>query len=166
MDEQTGIGVANLPHLDERVPGELGEYGRRVWVKLVADLKRSSFLRQADREPFTRYCDILGRYWKMSETIEREGETVKVPTIAKNAAGEPGVMIRRHPLLAELRASASELRHIEDRLGMNPAARASLLASVLRRRADDGLFGGGTQTDDVPGAAPENPENADPGQFH
>lgn len=143
---------------DPSIPAELDERGRAVWERIVPPLRRAGRLKTTDLEAVTRYCDLVGVYWKLSETISAEGETMKVPTIAKGEGGEVSFMWRRHPLLSERRAVAKSLEGIEDRFGMSPRARADLVNKQLGRGSamlpgELPLQGGGESGDDR--AAPD-----------
>ena len=150
--------------LDFGVPSELCERGRAVWMRVAADLSKAGRLKPTDREALARYCDLVGQYWHISQTIREEGETLLVPTVAKGADGTSGMMRRRHPLLTEQRAIAQGLKDLEDRFGMSPLARANLvskLAGGLPGSGDGYLPGFGDDAGDG-----EEGYDADPGRFN
>lgn len=132
MDQEEADGLKAGAEIDDAVPHRLDEFGREVWLRVVPDLKRAGRVKATDLEAITRYCDMVGSYWKMSKKIADEGSTMLVPTVAKDVKGE-GAMWRRHPLLSERRAMAKALEGIEDRFGMSPRARADLVNRQLGR---------------------------------
>ncbi|MBA4338328.1 MAG: phage terminase small subunit P27 family [Hyphomonas sp.] len=132
MDQDKADGLEAGAEIDDAVPHQLTPEGRDVWTRIVPPLKRAGRIKATDLEAITRYCDMVGSYWKMSKQIAEEGSTMLVPTVAKDDKGE-GAMWRRHPLLSERRAMAKALEGIEDRFGMSPRARADLVNRQLGR---------------------------------
>lgn len=132
MDQDKADGLEAGAEIDDAVPHQLTPEGRDVWARIVPPLKRAGRIKSTDLEAITRYCDMVGSYWKMSKQIADEGSTMLVPTVAKDDKGA-GAMWRRHPLLSERRAMAKALEGLEDRFGMSPRARAELVNRMLGR---------------------------------
>lgn len=149
------------------VPDQLDDDGKRVWVSLTPPLMQSGRFRDTDNEVLTRYCDMVGRYWRMSKRVRDEGETIMVPTIARTADGKPGQMARRHPLLAEMKSLLPELRQIEDRMGMSPLSRANLVSKLLGApRSPNDLPADSGQDLLADPDGPQQPLVSDPANFH
>lgn len=157
MSDDLADGHEAGAEIDDAIPAQLTEAGREVWKRIVPPLKRAGRVKATDLEAITRYCDMVGSYWKMSLQIAAEGSTMLVPTVAKDDKGE-GAMWRRHPLLSERRAMAKALEGIEDRFGMSPRARADLVNRQLGRTPDTPgelpLEGGGMAAGDGEGLDP------------
>jgi phage terminase small subunit len=85
------------------------------------------------------------------------GEYQRVPTVAKDDQGNTAYMVRRHPACLTMEKLLPELRQLEDRFGMSPMSRASLLNKGLS---------GGLQGDLLPGEASAGDVTPDPSAFN
>ncbi|MBI1401445.1 phage terminase small subunit P27 family [Hyphomonas sp.] len=160
MADEEADGREVGAEIDDAVPHQLTAEGKEVWARIVPALNRIGRVKQTDREALTRYCDMVGAYWKMSLQIATEGSTMLVPTVAKDESGA-GAMWRRHPLLSERRAMAKALEGLEDRFGMSPRARIELVNRQLGRTP----AGGGELPLDGD-ADGDNADNANPAAFN
>ena len=151
------------------VPDELDGDGAKIWSGIAPSLRAAGRIKDTDRQVLARYCDMVGRYWRMSRKVRDEGETLLVPTIAKGPNGEPGKMHRRHPLLNEMKALMPEIRQIEDRMGLSPLARANLVSKLLGRppRSPGDMFPPDPgDENNPPNQAGTDLQDNDPGSFH
>jgi P27 family predicted phage terminase small subunit len=86
-------------------PTDLGRRGTAFWKEVTAayDIDRPD-----EVALLTEACRILSLCDALREVVERDGYT---------SAGSTGQMVA-HPLLTELRANRSELRHVLRQLGL------------------------------------------------
>lgn len=101
-------------------PAKLTGASRDVWERLAPELVRMNFLRQTDAQAFARWCDAVVRYWKVSEELRKTGETYT----STSAHGE---LQRINPLFVVEERLAKRLESLEDRFGLNPAARQTIM---------------------------------------
>ena len=163
IENEIAVNDGEALHERDKHLEHLSKEGRAAWAELVPDMIKAGRVKQTDLAALTRYCDMVGRYWKMSATVNTEGETILTPTIATDAKGNPGMMRRRHPLLSEMRSLMSELRQLEDRFGMSPLARANLVSKQLGAGSGGGAAGLNLGDADNEGGEADGP---DPAAFH
>ena len=141
------------------VPSELCSRGRTIWIAVTPALIAAGRLKQGDVQAMTRYCDLAATYWELVDEIRRDGNVLKVPTVAKeideNGKEQTGYMFRAHPGLAQKKMIAGELRMIEDSFGMSPLSRANLVNKQLSRRPGQG------ELEFAPPAQPDTEDSPD-----
>lgn len=144
-----GIGtraqsVALLP------PTWLKTRGLEVWKRLSPRLIQFKLLTPLDVETFARYCRNFGRWLKMNETLDKEGETYESESLH-------GKLKRAHPAYLIADRLERQLLAGEDRFGLNPAERQRIFAAraVSADPAARDLFG-----DDLPARRPNDPAAA------
>lgn len=120
-----------------RAPKTLTKEQREVWDQFAPDLERLKLLRTTDVAVFTRYCAYLAQ-WKAAERKTRTQALVTV-TKSKHVTME---RLNRH--LQIMLLLDKRLTDIEDRFGMNPAARQRIFAQMAQGA-------GGGQTPTLPG---------------
>ena len=82
----------------------------------------------ADTETFGRYCRNFGRWLKMNEIIDKEGETYETETYG--AEGTTGAKLKRvNPAFLIADRVERQLLAAEDRFGLNPAERQRIFAA-------------------------------------
>lgn len=126
-----------LPEITGNIPSELSERARGVWKKLVPELSRMRFLKESDRAAFTRYCEYCGEWWRLTKDIEAEGTSYWTESAH-------GKMQRINPKFIVRERIEKSLERLDDRFGLNPAARQQMmqrLAGVLPSSPPGGLFG-------------------------
>jgi P27 family predicted phage terminase small subunit len=112
---------AVTPKLKLAVPPQLGVDAATIWQELGPELTRLNFLRQTDLQPFARYCHHLAKFWQYTADLEIEGET-RLVTSAHNPDG----LYRVNPKFLMRERIEKTLLALEDRLGLNPAARQQI----------------------------------------
>lgn len=148
MTDPNTADVSNETDIDvqeSHIPARLNSYGREVWLEITPALRAAGRLKMTDLPAITRYCDLAGTYWKMSEEIERDGVTYWASKIVNRPDSDDKEvtvqtedrMLRRNPLVADRQRIASELRLLENMFGMSPLSRANLLARKLGRGSGD-----------------------------
>lgn len=116
LDEQVG-GI--------RAPKTLTKEQREVWDQFAPDLERLKLLRSTDVGMFTRYCVYLAQ-WRAAERAVRRQKLVTV-TKSKHVTME-----RLNRNLQAMLLLDKRLTDIEDRFGMNPAARQRIFAQLAQ----------------------------------
>ena len=105
------LGPAPVPP----VPATLGDLGAKLWHE-VWTAGGAAYNVQTDVYIVARYCDLHERRRDLNRLVDSEGFTTD---------GSQGQTIM-HPALRALDTTEKELRALEDRLGLNPEARARL----------------------------------------
>jgi P27 family predicted phage terminase small subunit len=103
-------------------PKDLKAGPRRVWERLAPELAGMRILKPSDFTAFRRYCVFVHKWGQLEPLLDR-AELV-VTTIS--AHNPDGLERKSQALLAALMLD-KRLSEIEDRFGMNPAARQRLV---------------------------------------
>jgi P27 family predicted phage terminase small subunit len=115
------VTPAAVPKLGVEAPHWLAKDARTIWAELVTVLGPLNFVKQTDVVAVARYADHLARYIRLSAEVSKKGG------IAYETSTPHGTMQRLHPNFAALVRTESMLVTLEDRIGMSPAARQSLM---------------------------------------
>jgi P27 family predicted phage terminase small subunit len=115
------ITVLPAPEAVPPVPGYLCATGRAHWDRVWR--QAAAWLSESDAGAAERYCWLFDWLDVMREAVVEQGLTVRGST------GQPTA----HPLLARIEAANAELRLLEGRLGLDPAARSALGVAEVRR---------------------------------
>jgi P27 family predicted phage terminase small subunit len=99
---------------------------RRIWSHLMPQLRGLRFVKSTDEIAVGRYCLHLARFIALDAKIEAENGNVTYTTNTLH-----GSMERLHPNFAAMMRIEEALVKIEDRIGMSPAARQSLLTRII-----------------------------------
>lgn len=117
-----GTAVADeQPALKLGVPCHLTAAGKRIWSDLAPKLTRINLLRETDLQSFSRYCDMLSEYWKVTRELRRKHYTYEAETTIG------GKLLRLNPLFMVQSRLARQLDSMEDRFGLTPRARQEVL---------------------------------------
>ena len=106
------------------VPAHLEEVGRALWPELW-EAGGDAYHPPTDRFIIERYCTLHDRRVTLMSYVERDGFVVPGST------GQDTL----HPAAKELAATEKELRALEDRLGLNPEARARLNIATIEHKS-------------------------------
>ena len=123
-----------------------------VWRELGPELERLNFLRPTDRNAFARYCDAVVRYWDVSKSLRKEGQTY-------TSTSQHGELRRVNPLFLIEERLAKRLEGLEDRFGLTPATRQQIMARLASAQHTLPLGGGGGASDQPP-EPPEAPADS------
>lgn len=104
---------------------------RRIWAILSPQLAALRFVKRTDDIVVGRYCLHLARFISLNEKLAASGDTVTYTTSTNH-----GTMERLHPNFAAMMRIEEALVKIEDRIGLSPASRQSLLARVAPGAGD------------------------------
>ncbi|MFC4169616.1 phage terminase small subunit P27 family [Teichococcus aestuarii] len=139
-------------------PTRLDDAAREIWARLAPDLERMNFLRATDVHAFARYCSALTRYYKVTEDLHAKGETY-------TSASAHGTLERIHPLFVVQERLAKRLESLEDRFGLNPAARQQIMMRLAQHQPQLPLAAPNAEKQPEQSAAPEPPVAASPMGF-
>lgn len=103
-----------------------------VWSALMPLLATMAFVKVTDHGVIGRYCTHLARWIKLNAKIVALGE------VHYETASLHGKMLRHHPDFTALMKIESVLVPIEDRIGLTPAARQSLVIKAAGAGAGAG----------------------------
>jgi P27 family predicted phage terminase small subunit len=145
--------LPNLPAGSIPAPSRLNSDGLRVWEQIAPELQRMNFLRGTDANAFARYCDAVVRFWRITEKLRDEGETYT----SKSAHGE---LQRINPLFVIEERLAKRLESLEDRFGLNPAARQQIMLRLAQHQPQ--LPFGPAKSAEGEAETPSQPPGADP----
>lgn len=132
--------------------------GIEVWNRLAPRLIALRLLTFADVETFARYCRNFGRWLRMNEIIDKEGETYETETYGE--AGTTGAKLKRvNPAYLIADRLERQLLAAEDRFGLNPAERQRIFAARAQTSdpAARDLFGSDDKRPTDPAAKPTAP---------
>ena len=96
-------------------PAWLHKYAKAEWRRVVKVLLPLGLVTQADLAGLASYCTAYAELRLASETLEREGRTVK--------AGE---LTRPHPAAAQQKSALAALRGWSQLFGLDPSSRSRL----------------------------------------
>lgn len=96
-----------------------------VWRELAPELARMNFLRPTDRHAFSRYCETVVHYWDVTTQLRQSGDTY----VTESAHG---TMQRVNPLFLIQERLFKRLTDLEDRFGLSPAARQSIMQRLAQ----------------------------------
>lgn len=108
-----------------------------IWSTLAPELRSLRFLRSTDQTAFARYCDNLARWIKLRDKVHGKGESY-------TTTSNHGTMERLNPDFVAMQRVEDRLVTLEDRFGMSPVARQSILqrmAAMGSAPPPGGLFG-------------------------
>ncbi len=115
-------------------PQELSDAARKVWDTIAPGLKQLRFLKDTDRPAFARYCEHAVKWWKLTKDLEDNG----LSYLSESAHGK---LERVRPNFLIRDRIERKLEALEDRFGMNPAARQQImmrLAGIAPTNPGDG----------------------------
>lgn len=110
-------------------PKELDKKARTVWNRVIPMVRKMGILGQCDGETVSRYCVAVVMYWETRQSIVKDGMTVEIERCDKD-----GNVVSSHTEdrseVKRLKSLSDECRMLENLLGLNPGARASLSITV------------------------------------
>jgi len=132
--------VDGTAELRSSAPKNLSASAKRVWDALAPELGRLKFLRDTDRDAFARYCEHASRWWALTKDLRSEGDTYWTESAH-------GKMQRLNPKFMVRERIENRLESLEDRFGLNPAARQQILQrlAALPPSPLGGLFTAGVE---------------------
>lgn len=128
-------------------PAWLVKEGLAIWKKLEPTLRAQKLLTTTDAATFARYCRNFARWLKMQREMDKSGETYE----SESAHGK---LRRASPSFLIADRIERQLLATEDRFGINPAARQSIMVARSRSGNTADLF---PSANDRAGAAQATP---------
>jgi P27 family predicted phage terminase small subunit len=134
-------------------PKELSSKARQIWGLLAPELNTLRFLRDTDKMAFARYCEHVAKWWELTKDLETNG-------FSAITESNHVTMERLRPAFIVRERIEKRLETLEDRFGLNPAARQQILqrlAGLVPQPTGD-LFGQQeSEHDDKPSPEPRPP---------
>jgi len=101
-------------------PKDLSPRAKKVWKKLVPQLKAMGIVGACDRNALTRYCELFALWQEYAAFIRAHGPVHKVTKDGQT------IGVAEWPQTKALRHLSKLLSGIEREFGMTPGARANL----------------------------------------
>ena len=112
-------------------PSGLSKSERAIWDEVAAELHRLALLSTVDRFTLRRYCELTDRYRRVRKEVG--GVVTFMHEMGGDSEGSlPRTTQRMKPAFSAEMQIATELRHLEEVLGLTRRARTAIEA----RRAD------------------------------
>lgn len=108
---------------DPSIPEWLDAVGRQVWSLYMPKLALLGYVRDTDLLAFARYCDHSARWLRVRALVEMNGE-------AYETRSKHGKMLRLNPNFQAMLRIEDQLTKLEDRFGLAPASRESILSRL------------------------------------
>lgn len=124
------------PEISETPPSWLtDDVALKIWNDVAPELRARRFLRATDQTAFARYCDNLARWIRLRTKVDDRGESY-------TTTSNHGTMERLNPDFVAMQRIEDRLVTLEDRFGMSPVARMSILQRMasMGAAAPGGLF--------------------------
>ena len=115
-------------------PAWLKDEGLAIWTRLAPTLSAAKLLSVADADTFARYCRNFARWLKMQAELDADGETYL-------SQSKHGDLKRANPVFLISDRIERQLLATEDRFGLNPSARQSIMAARSQSGVSGDLFG-------------------------
>lgn len=115
---------------------------REIFKRASDLLGRVNFVRQTDVDGLARWAWYLSKWIGFKKQVDAKKAAVYYETASKH-----GKMLRTHPIFASLLQIERVMLTHEDRLGLNPASRQTIMRGIFSSVTDPSLF-------DKPGEKP------------
>lgn len=127
--EAQGVALEAAPNLTPAIPipprpAHLGARGAALWTELW-EAGGSAYHPPTDRFIIERYCSLHDRRHELLSIVEKDG------MISVGSQGQDVL----HPAVRALDITEKELKSLEDRLGLNPEARARLGIATIEHKS-------------------------------
>ncbi|MFZ0269931.1 phage terminase small subunit P27 family [Caulobacter sp.] len=127
-------------------PAWLAGEGLEIWNLRAPLLAAAKLLTEADVGAFARYCRNFARWVKLSNELDKDGETY----LSESAHGK---LKRANPVFLIADRIERQLLAAEDRFGLNPAERQRIMAARSQSGVSGDLFAAAPPKED-PAAKP------------
>lgn len=115
-----------------------GENEKQIFKRVAEELNRIAFIRASDVDILARWCYYMSKWISLKARIDKKNADVYYETASKH-----GKMLRTHPLFASMLQLERMMMAQEDRLGLNPSSRQTILRGLINspQIPTGGLFG-------------------------
>jgi P27 family predicted phage terminase small subunit len=128
-----------------------------VWRQYAPRLDRLQLLTSLDRHTFAVFCIYVAEFALANQDILDKGYSLPVPTVAKDAKGRPGIMLRDNPAVDRRDFAAKMMLDLAEKFGFTPLDRAKLIQNNAMRPDELTLFGRVRPAQVAPAPAPAEP---------
>ena len=115
---------------------------RQIWAALMPSLRALRFVKSTDRNALGRYCTHIARWIDLSRILDAKGSTYVTQS-------NHGTLDRIRPEANLILRLETVLTQLEDRLGLTPAARQSLIVRLADLRGADPAASGAASSSSV-----------------
>lgn len=112
-----------------------------IWKQYAPRLDKLQLLTTLDRHTFAMFCIYAAEFVLANREILDRGYSLPVPTVAKDAKGRPGVMLRDNPAVGRRDFASKMMLDLAEKFGFTPLDRAKLIHSQAMRADEETLFG-------------------------
>jgi P27 family predicted phage terminase small subunit len=126
----------------------VGADEKRIFKRVSEELNQVRFVRRTDTDALARWCVYMAKWVSVKRRLDSKDADVYYETASKH-----GTMLRVHPLFAALFKIEQHLMSLEDRIGLNPTSRQSILRGLINAPQlpnNNDLFGEGAQKPEAP----------------
>jgi len=99
---------------------------KRIFSRAATELARIRFVKTTDADVLGRWAVYLAKWVSVKKRLGGKKADVYYETESRH-----GKMLRVHPLFASLFKIEQHLMALEDRIGLNPSARQSILRGLI-----------------------------------
>lgn len=124
-----------------------------IWRDYAPRLDKLNLLTTLDRHTFAMFCIYAAEFVLANRDVLDKGYSLAVPTIAKDAKGKPGSMLRENPSVARRDFAAKMMLDLAEKFGFTPLDRSKLIREHAMQFDAETLFGHERVQPSAPGAA-------------
>lgn len=100
---------------------------KKIFARVSDELSRVRFVKATDADALGRWCVYMAKW----VAIKKRLALSKKNDVYYETASKHGKMLRVHPLFASLFKIEQHLMALEDRIGLNPTSRQSILRGII-----------------------------------
>lgn len=121
------LPAADEPRAKIELPKYItGEIEKTIFKRVSLELNRVRFIRQTDVDALARWAYYLSKWIGLKKRVDAKNADVYYETESKH-----GKMLRTHPIFASLLQIERMLMALEDRLGLNPSSRQTIVRGII-----------------------------------
>lgn len=112
-----------------------------IWKEYAPRLDKLNLLTTLDRHTFAMFCLYAAEFVLANKDILDKGYSLPVPTVAKDAKGKPGMMLRDNPSVDRRDFAAKMMLDLAEKFGFTPLDRNKLIREHAMQFDAETLFG-------------------------
>lgn len=113
-------------------PKDLSPMAKRIWRKLVPELKRLGLITIVDGELLTVYCETYAEWWEYKDKLRKYGDV----QIIKDDEGNPKY-VQQSPYVGMKNKAALLLKGYAAEFGFSPASRTRISMMPPKEDSED-----------------------------